>query len=252
MNWLVFWVFVTIALFFVFIWAVRYETKKYEKNRKSIEDKLAQAGFNISRCVGRNVGLLETAHYSLYVDDVNKKWVVTLASPANDFMDKIRGFDELVDFVFFDEDADNWATKIGSVAGKIVDTVNSGARSGFTVLGVILGAGLGASIVAGGGGSRVKLGAILGGVLGGVGTSRLAQMQRSQSEESISGAYGVIILTTDSDEHNPVSVYDFTNIDGKAMKSTPMVKRTSGGYKKDIKVIAEMLEVLGQIQRSTS
>jgi len=196
--------------------------------------------------------LLHTAHYSLYVDDVNKKWVVALASAKYDYMDKIRGFNELVDFVFFDEEADNWLTNLGKYAGQATNAMRGPARGGGAVLGLLLGAGLGASLVAGSGGNRVGLGALVGGILGGVGASKLAQVKQSQPETSISGAYGLIIHTTDADVNNPVTVYDFVEIDGKTMRSAPSVGRAGRVYKKDIKIIAEMLGVLEYIKGSVA
>jgi hypothetical protein len=233
----------------ILLFILRYETKKYEKNRADIENRLAQAGFNTSRSVGRNVGLLDTAHYSLYVDDTNKKWVITLASPSDCFMDKIRGFDELVDFIFFDEDADNWATKLHETTGKFLDTFGGGAKGGLSVMGVLLGAGLGGALGAATG-RRVGLGVAVGGILGGVGMSRLGEMQKSQPPKSLSCAYGLIIQTTDGNESNPVSVYNFLDIPGKTMKGTPMVERSRRCYKKDIKIIAQLADMLGQIQQA--
>ena len=249
--------FLSILVLFLAIIAVPvalwYETKKYKQHRSNIEAKLASAGFNISsRTVGRDVGMFDTAHYSLYVDDVNKKWVITLASPKHEFMDKIRSFDELVDYVFYDEDANNWATKVQNFTGKALETINKANQGGATILGVILGAGVGASIVAGSGGRRVGLGAVLGGLFGGLGASRLTQMQKRQPKQSLSGAYGLIVQTTDADESNPVSVYNFLDIDGKTIKPVNMVDRSRRAYRKDIKIIAKMADVLGEIQRSTS
>jgi hypothetical protein len=240
------------TLFFgLFLCMLRYEAKKCEKNRSKIEERLASAGFITSRCVGHKIGFFHNAHYSLYVDDVNKKWVMTLASSKSDFMDKIRSFNELTDFIFFDEDSNNFLDKFSRFVGKVNDVSMAGLKGGCVIVASIAGLGLGASLVGATGGQRMGLGAVLGGLFGGLGASRLAEVQRSHSKDSITGAYGLILQTSDCDVNNPVLVFNFPVIES-IMKSMKRVGRTTRIYKKDIKIITEMVQVLEYIQRSAA
>jgi len=79
------------------------------QNIERIEQALAQDGFNITNRVGefkktKLQGYLYTSYF-LYVDDTNKKWLLT--SPLLSSMEKVRDFGDLLSYDVFDIDGKN-------------------------------------------------------------------------------------------------------------------------------------------------
>jgi len=189
-----------------------------------VEEQLSQANFNISRKIGvaKGKGFDFCSSFFLYVDDVNKKWVMT--SPMDSSLDKIRGYDELLAYDFFDEDSNSW-----------IDTTGKIGKGAMTAVGATTGLILGAF---------VGLGA-WGAIGGGAGMSKLASI--GQSSQGYSGSYGLILKTSDADVNNPVLVFDFVSISHKPSRP----ERKGAIYKKDMAVIREMVDVFEYICRSS-
>jgi hypothetical protein len=175
------------------------------------------------------------------VDDVNKKWVMT--SPIDSHIDKIRGFEDLIAFDFFDEDVH---------LSKPVKALEAYVKGSMAVLGA--GAGLITGAMLGGG-----KGALLGATGGGVGFSKMMGLLTGGS--GVSGTYGLILKTTDTTVNQPAFLFDFLQTYGKIKmfyigktisKNYPTsIARADVIYKKDLETIAEMQGVLEYIYESS-
>jgi len=214
-----------------------------------VERELTQAGFNISRKVGNFVKKHSCASFFLYVDDVNKKWVIT--SPMDRFIDKIRNYEDLLAYDFFD------SGYRPTLMDKIFK-INNQAMQGFeTAVGAGIGIGVG-GIVSGG---SVTSG-LIGGVGGGMGFRKLAELKgEGENMENATESYGIAIKTADLvaaenvNNTDPVLIYDFMTInDAKPMflfYKKRRIGRIHPAYVSDIQVISEMEEVFNYIYRSS-
>jgi hypothetical protein len=211
--------------------------KKVVAVAENFEKSLKESGFVISRKViggfPKNTGAIKYVGYYLFVDDVNKKWVMT--SPYNPEIGKVRSYSDLLDYDFFDNDGSNIIGKIGTGLG--------------TAMGIAAGAVLASSFVgvaaAGFGGAKA------GGIFGSKG-------------ESVE--YGILLKTKDCDVNNTAWVFDFANIIinhsqkhmGRVVgavintnrKAKMGIGRGSAKYRKDVDAIQEMAQVFEYIIQS--
>jgi hypothetical protein len=217
--------------------------KKFEEGLCFVEHKLGQSNFNISRRVGDYDEDIGCASYFLYVDDVNKKWVMT--SPMDSKLDKIRNYEELLYVDFFDDDANDQITKAVN-AGNAVMKVGMGALG--AAAGAVAGGMLGSSS---GKLSGTYVGGGLGAVGGAVGGAKLVDFLSFRSAEGTTSSYGLILRTTDSTVNKPVLIFDFLKIDGKvAVSNLPRLDRRYKSYRKDLETISAMFEVFQYILES--
>lgn len=197
-----------------------------------IEEQLQASGFFISRKVGHFRKNSGSASFFLYVDDVQKKWVMT--SPMDKTIDKIFNYTDLLAYDFFDNDDT-------SLTGKIFE-MNNIAMQGFKTT---LGAGIGVAV--GGGLFGVK-GALLGGAGMGMGFSKIKGLTGGLGQGGATESYGIIIKTLNTDVHSPVRVYDCMTInDSKSIFKKRRLERTNPAYVCDINTINEMGDVLDYI-----
>ncbi|MDR1669422.1 MAG: hypothetical protein LBR76_05640 [Oscillospiraceae bacterium] len=214
----------------------KYAAEKKAKNQaKELEASLPQSGFTVSRKVsgGFASGGMGIAGYTIFVDDINKKWMLT--SPFFPQINKTFSFSDFVDCEFFDEEGSNINGKLIKGAGMLV-----GAITGATV-GMMYGHGF-LGMLAGGYGGNLTF--------------------KTKGETC---AYGLKIKTTDSSVNNPYIVCDFCNVYpafsslhmgifmrlliGLSNKAKMGIRRSSMKYKKDAVAIKESLEVFEYIHQ---
>jgi len=219
---------------------------KFTRGITAIEAKLAKNGFTISRKIGRFDVLTGGTSFYLYVDDVNKKWVMT--SPMDGAVDRIRRFDEFEAVDFYDYDDNSWIKKMGDTARKTDKVVGA-------VIGGAIGGGLGLAL-----GWAVPVRAlgsawtgILAGTAGAKGGANLGAKVLPLLDigtKNISGSYGLIMKTTDSEDN--ALVFDFLTMAAKVVFSNaPRLARNSRIYKNDMKAIVEIGKVFDQIYASS-
>lgn len=202
-------------------------------NIKAVEEYLKQSEFIISRRIGeyipneRNPQYTKLHSYFLYLDDVNKKWLLT--SPYQSETGKIRNFNDLIEYETFDIDG------IGqnqSLEKGLLGTMGA-------IAGGVLGGGVGA-------------------LIGGMGMSKLIKTTGTSS------GYGFTIKTTDFDINNPMWIYDFYKASHEFTQiilgvNNPLsrenarkkgIERTQQIVKDDFLVINEMTTVFEYILRS--
>jgi Ca2+/Na+ antiporter len=214
------------CLFMFFL--IKYGVGSENKMKKKIidtENSLQQEGFIISRKVGDHNLWDGALGYYLYVDDVNKKWFMT--SYYSPEIGKIRRYDDLLDYDFFDIDARDVTGKI--IKGMVATTTAIGGSA----VGGLLGRG------------------VLGGVIGGVVGSKATKIILGTKGKSSS--YGFVVKTKDCNINNPELIFDFCNIIlhsriGNITKRE--LNRSDEKYKRDIAAIQEMANIFDYIIRS--
>ena len=219
---------------YLYIYMIKKYSLRFKQGSEFVAEQLAQANFHVSREIGRFAKFRGSASFYLYVDDVNKKWVI--ASPFDKKIDKIRNFNELLDFGFFDNDANRVFDKImrgvDGIASGITTTV--GAVGGF-----LIGGALGRPLT--------------GAVVGGLGNNRFFDLMSGRKAEGKTGEYGFIIKTTDCDAKTPALVFNFLSVTGHAKgKVQPRQDRTDKDYIQNIGIIMEMGTVFEYILRVNS
>jgi len=112
-------VLVFVSVLAMSIYVLRYFKAKCDKRVSQIEDTLTIKGFNVSRKIGcYHFFDPSVSSWFLYVDDVNKKWLMTAPlHPVPDMI--IRNFEDLLGFDFFDGEANN-----------VFDTLMKGIKMG--------------------------------------------------------------------------------------------------------------------------
>jgi hypothetical protein len=230
-----------IIMFVGSIWIIKRWlnfNKTGQENAISIENFLSEQNFTVSRKVCGHKG------FFLYVDDINKKWLLT--SPQLPQIGKIRDYADLIDYDFFDVDSVNW--------GQIV-------AGSFTVVSAITGGLLFGS---------------LGAIAGGYGTAKATKILFGT--EGDSAGYGLTLKIADTDSPSPILnakdfYYDFYNVFylwrkyenqgdkaiemlsnpfSRSMSKVRWQERSSGIYQRDIAVIKEMAECLDYILTSNA
>lgn len=245
--------FVIILLLAIIPIYIIMNNKKFNTGINYIESELSKANFVFSRKIGHFLPLNATGSFYLYVDDTNKRWVMT--SPLNKQIDKIRSFSDLEGFYAFDVTSNNLLDKF---TDKVINlTKTAGVPLGKVTLGLFGGAvgyatartldgwrvdGLGFVIGAAGGYAGAKSAGALGGKLMEHGADRL-----SRSRESTSGMYGLAMQTTDLAGKDEELVFNFLRLPGKGIQ---MMDRNGRIYKKDFETIKEMTRALESICKS--
>ena len=200
------------------------------KNIRLLENELAVSNFIVSRKIGKFSRLWGGQYILLYLDDVNRKWLIT--SPLVPEVGKIRDYRDLLDYSFFDEDGLD-------AKGKMVRAT---VKATITGSAVILGAVTGGVFLGG-----------WGAVVGGLGGAQVRVKNIPYHSAGTSKGYGLAIRTTDCDAQNTVLVFDFLNIMYKPDENTRVTKmmqkavvteglaRNSRVYKKNFAAIQEMV-----------
>ena len=236
-------IFVPVFVFIIIISGgiafIRWYQKKNEAKFRLKESNtlkfLADNGFIVSRTVGHFDRFNATGSYYLYIDDVNKKWLIT--PPMGDVIGKIRNYDDMIAFDFFDNEDETWIKKL-SDKSEIIGKVVLGA------VGVVAGYFIGDLL----GNWR---GGIIGAIGGGIGLTKLARLLNG-NPQGTTGAYGLVLKTKDSDADNTCLIFDFLLIDGKTAgkaMGAPRLARHIKLFKDDIKTISEIVEVLEYIHK---
>ena len=227
---------------------------KFASGIKAIETKLSKEGFKISHKIGRFDMMTGGTSFYLYVDDVNKKWVLT--SPMDKAVDKIRRFDEYETVDFYDYDDNTWVKKMmDSEFYAQINKINHQIVRGS--VGVALGGtglmlGMAMPIKALGSVWTGAIGATVGAKAGANLGAKIAPMldNITSPTKNVSGSYGLIIKTTDSEN---ILVFDFLTMAAKVVvKSAPRLARNTRIYKNDMKAIAEMGKAFDHIYKSNA
>lgn len=222
------------------VWTIKSRAsrkREFEAGVLRLENSLTSKGFVISHKVGCHhtpsfyaesikYGQLSDSSLYLYVDDVNKKWLITAPAHKNPDM-TFRRFENLLGFDFFDAEDESAIANLSNSMNKIL--------KGTLTTGGALGGGLG-------------------GALGGV---QMGNFLTRDSADGATVAYGIVCQTTDCTAANPVIRFDFmTTRDEPVNKlDKPLFRqlsRTSTKYNQDIRIMQEMAEVLEYILRSNS
>jgi len=214
--------------FLIFIlWYQAKNRRKFREKGQQIARFLSDNDFVVSRIIGHYDRFNATASFYLYIDEVNKKWLMT--SPMSGDVGKIRSYSDVIAFDFFDEDDNTWVKKMD-------DKTKSFDKAIFGSIGAIVGYMVGDLL----GGWR---GGIVGAIGGGMGLIKLNQLLHN-NPQGVTGSYGIILKIADNDIENTCIIFDFLMVEGKtagkAIKA-PRLMRKLKIYKKDIEVISEML-----------
>ena len=229
---------VVFSLFGIYLILGFLEIKRRNKAKKQIieaENSLRRDGFIISRQAGNYNfwgGGTGASCYHLYVDDVNKKWLLT--SYYSSKIGKIRRFDDLLGYNSFDRD-----TGVDIERGLVNVMATTYGAAGGAVLGGLFGGG------------------VIGGLLGGAGGYKAVE----NTYKGKTSSYGLRVKTKDCDE----LICDFCNIirrshfEKKGKKYDTLEKiggkifglsRSSGKFKRDNAVIKEMESIFASILSS--
>lgn len=260
---------IPIAFLVYYVKEIKTSRTQFTAGCAFVDRELANKGFTVSRKIGYYNRTWGEASFYLYVDDMKQQWV--MANPLDSKIDKIRNFNDLTDFDFFDNNSNTWTDKIYKVLTRTGDgaahTMNALNRVGLTgssmlgVVGTVVGVSLGSVFGAsrGGGLRDIGLDAAKGGEVGikvgsALGRKLMPNREHQMPSEKInqtrlnaSGEYGLALLTSDC-EDGKYLVFDFLTISGKTLKLIGQkVERNSRVYKKDVEVIQQMAWILNEI-----
>jgi len=191
------------------------------KKIMAAEKALESEGFVISRKVGVHTTWDGALGYYLYVDDVNKKWLMTSYYLAE--RGEIRSYEDIFDYDVFDEDYTD-------IPGKIA----TGLISATTAVG---------GLAIGGMYGRGLLGAAIGGYTGSKAGKLILNTQGK------SRAYGLALRINDL--KNPVIDFDFCNVIrysriGNSLGRTSE-SRNGSKYIRDMNAIKQMADIFDYI-----
>ena len=211
------------VLFLLYAFLKNTSGTENEEQKRIIaaEKKLESEGFVISRKVGDRTAWDGALCYYLYVDDVNKKWLMTSYYSAE--RGEIRSYENLVDYDVFDEDSID-------IPGKIA----TGLVSATTAVG---------GLAFGGMYGRGLLGAAIGGYTGSKASKLILGTQGK------SRAYGLTIKINDL--NNPVIDFDFCNVILRSrvgnILGNASESRNGRKYTRDMNAIKQMADVFDYI-----
>jgi hypothetical protein len=175
--------------------------RKYRnfKKRAAYDEKcLAEAGFKISRIIGRSEALRDIINsynpYTVYFDDINRKWA--FSDPSLMMISKIRDFSDLAQYSFFDEDGKDKGSKSFSLLVSFAGLI----------IGAVAGIEIGAAVSPFGEAIGIAACAAIGAAGFFFVSYKLLNLKGA------SGKFGLKIKTKDCDESKPYLVLDFVNI----------------------------------------
>lgn len=234
---------ISIAIGVWLIKSLNHYKSKCNASVSAIERELANQGFTVSRKIGEyHFTYPDVSSWYLFVDDVNKKWLMT--APLHDKPDMtIRKFEDLIDFGFFDEESN----KPLDGAVRTMDTAGTvGLKIAGAATGAYVGRLAGGSVI--GGRTGMAAGAVVGGIGGAAVGAKMGGFLTRSRAEGASGEYGIEVLTTDCSATTPVLRFDFLK---SGYQPIARATRTSGIYKKNVAIMEEMGQVLSYILMSS-
>jgi len=231
-----------IMLLIIVFWLSAVKSRQsLRKGFRAIRNHLFKADFTITHKIGYHSRFNGVASYYLYMDEVKGKWMFT--SPYHDNLDlTIQDFEDLYDYDFFDIESKeyldhrNQANNITRMIYKI-----TGAFAGFIVGkvagNVIFSSRLSSDVTAVGSAGLASFG-----------TTKLHDFitnKRNQNDPGASAGYGLVFVTTNNDENDPL-ICNFLTA-GNRRTRIRLSHRNDKRYKKNIHVITAMVKIFDAI-----